>query len=118
MVALELRDGRVRCARQAEYGYDTVELELPALVGVGDALNEPRYPSLKAIMGARNRPLETLTAADLGIALDQVGAAGSRARWVGVKQPARRPQATMIEDRDAEETVARIIAWLDERRVI
>lgn len=118
VVALELRDGRVRCARQAEYGYDTIELELPALVGVGDALNEPRYPSLKAIMGARNRPLETLTAADLGIALDQVGAAGSRAHWVGAKQPPRRPPATIVEDRDAEETVARILAWLDERRVI
>src|SRR3954468_5287489 len=36
------------CERQAEYGYDTVEVELPAVISVGDAINEPRYPSLKA----------------------------------------------------------------------
>ena len=49
-----------RCERQAEYGYDTVEVELPAVISVGDAINEPRYPSLKAIMGAKKKPLDTV----------------------------------------------------------
>ena len=51
-------DGALRCERQAEYGYDTVEVELPAVISVGDAINEPRYPSLKAIMGAKKKPLD------------------------------------------------------------
>src|SRR5256886_8983471 len=46
----------LRCERQAEYGYDTVQVELPAVISVGDAINEPRYPSLKAIMGAKKKP--------------------------------------------------------------
>src|SRR6266581_9200934 len=49
----------LRCERQAEYGYDTVQVELPAVISVGDAINEPRYPSLKAIMGAKKKPLDT-----------------------------------------------------------
>ena len=66
------QDGRrraraLRCERQAEYGYDTVQVRLPAVISVGDAINEPRYPSLKAIMGAKKKPLETLAAADAQI---------------------------------------------------
>ena len=51
--------GALRCERQAEYGYDTVQIKLPAVISVGDAINEPRYPSLKAIMGAKKKPLDT-----------------------------------------------------------
>ncbi|MDA8067126.1 MAG: hypothetical protein M0T77_00725 [Actinomycetota bacterium] len=35
-------------------------MTLPAVISVGDAINEPRYPSLKAIMGAKKKPLETV----------------------------------------------------------
>src|SRR6202035_5027109 len=63
----------LRCERQAEYGYDTVEVDFPAVVSVGDAINEPRYPSLKAIMGAKKKPLDTLSAGDLGIDVARVG---------------------------------------------
>jgi len=118
VVKLDVLDGRLRCERQAEYGYDTVEVELPAVIGVADALNEPRYPSLKAIMGARRQPLERLTVAQLGIEADRVGAAGAAARWRASKQPARRPAGTIFEDRDTDATVERIVAWLEERRLI
>ena len=58
---------RLLCERQAEYGYDTVAVELPAVIAVGDAINEPRYPSLKAIMGAKKKQLDRLSAGDVGI---------------------------------------------------
>jgi electron transfer flavoprotein beta subunit len=109
---------RLRCERQAEYGYDTVEVELPAVVSVGDAINEPRYPSLKAIMGAKKKPLETLGLADLGIDAARVGAEGSAARWTGSKEPPRKPPGLIIEDEDTDQTVERIVAWLDERSLI
>ena len=64
VIKMDVADGTLRCERQAEYGYDTVEVELPAVISVGDAINEPRYPSLKAIMGAKKKPLETLGAGD------------------------------------------------------
>ena len=108
----------LRCERQAEYGYDTVEVGLPAVVAVGDAINEPRYPSLKAIMGAKKKPLETLGVGDLGIDAARVGAEGSAAHWIGAKEPPRKPAGRLIEDDDTDATVEHIIAWLDERTLI
>src|SRR6202042_1770689 len=66
--------------RQAEYGYDTVQVALPAVISVGDAINEPRYPSLKAIMGAKKKPLDAKTTGDVGIDAAQVGEAGSKTK--------------------------------------
>src|SRR3954471_3858815 len=59
VIKIDVEDGRLRWERQAKYGYDTVHVDLPAVISVGDAINEPRYPSLKAIMGAKKKPLET-----------------------------------------------------------
>jgi electron transfer flavoprotein beta subunit len=108
----------LRCERQAEYGYDTVEVKLPAVVSVGDAINEPRYPSLKAVMGAKKKPLDTRSVADLEIDPARVGVAGSAARWTGSSEPPRKPAGTIIEDEDTDATVAAIVAWLDERKLI
>ena len=58
VIKMDVDEGSLTAERQAEYGYDTVEVELPAVISVGDAINEPRYPSLKAIMGAKKKPLE------------------------------------------------------------
>src|SRR5437870_9201416 len=78
VIKIDVEDGKLRCERQAEYGYDTVSVELPAVISVGDAINEPRYPSLKAIMGAKKKQLDTLAASDVGIEAGQVGEAGSQ----------------------------------------
>ncbi|HST31901.1 MAG TPA: electron transfer flavoprotein subunit beta/FixA family protein [Solirubrobacteraceae bacterium] len=53
VIKMDVESEALRCERQAEYGYDTVQIKLPAVISVGDAINEPRYPSLKAIMGRR-----------------------------------------------------------------
>ena len=118
VIKLDLEDGKVRCERQAEYGYDTVELELPAVISVGDAINEPRYPSLKAIMSAKKKPLETLSASDAGIEAAKVGEEGSRTKVLAVNPPPQKEKGTIIEDEDTNETVEKIVAWLDERKLI
>ena len=121
VIELDVRDGSpptLRCERQAEYGYDTVDVELPAVVSVGDAINEPRYPSLKAIMGARKKPLETLAVADVEIDPGRVGGEHSGARWIGTKDPPRKPAGLLIEDRDTDATVGQILAWLEERKLV
>src|SRR3954463_16362266 len=66
VIKLDIAGEELTCERQAEYGYDTVKVKLPAVISVGDAINEPRYPSLKAIMGAKKKPLETVAAGDAG----------------------------------------------------
>ena len=118
VIKIDTVEGKLTCERQAEYGYDTVEVELPAVISVGDAINEPRYPSLKAIMGAKKKQLDKLSAADAGIEADRVGEDGSRTKVVGLNPPPPKEKGTIIEDEDTNETVEKIVAWLDERKLI
>jgi electron transfer flavoprotein beta subunit len=108
----------LRCERQAEYGYDTVQVEMPAVISVGDAINEPRYPSLKAIMGAKKKPLETVATGDVGIDTSLVGEGGSRVQCGDFKDPPAKSAGQIIEDEDTNETVEKIVAWLEERKLI
>jgi electron transfer flavoprotein beta subunit len=117
-VNTESHPPHLRCERQAEYGYDTVQIKLPAVISVGDAINEPRYPSLKAIMGAKKKPLDTVTAGDVGIDAGKVGGENSAAQWVAAKAPPAKAAGEIIEDEDTGETVEKIVAWLDERKLI
>jgi electron transfer flavoprotein beta subunit len=73
---LEVSGGGVTVKRQTEYGYDVIEAPLPCVLAVSDALNEPRYPSLKGIMGAKKKPQDTIALADLGVATDNAGSSG------------------------------------------
>ena len=118
VIQLDVQDGKVRCERQAEYGYDTVEIELPAVISVGDAINEPRYPSLKAIMGAKKKQLDTLAFADAGIDAGMVGADGSRVQCGNFADPPAKEAGRVIEDEDTAETVEQIVAWLEERKLL
>jgi electron transfer flavoprotein beta subunit len=118
VIKLDVEDGKLRCERQAEYGYDTVSVELPAVISVGDAINEPRYPSLKAIMGAKKKQLDTKSASDVGIENDKVGEEGSRTVVLAVNPPPEKEPGEIIEDEDTNETVEKIVSWLDERKLL
>ena len=84
---LKLEGGTVRAKRQAEHGYDLIEAPLPAVVSVSDAINTPRLPSIKAIMGAKRKPLETLSAADLELDVARVGGDGARSVVRSISPP-------------------------------
>jgi electron transfer flavoprotein beta subunit len=118
VIKMDVEDGGLRCERQAEYGYDTVAVALPAVISVGDAINEPRYPSLKAIMGARKKPLDTVSIGDVGIDADKVGESGSQVACGEFHAPPAKQGGTIIEDEDTNDTVEKIVAWLDERKLI
>ncbi len=118
VIKMDVEEGRLRCERQAEYGYDTVAVQFPAVISVGDAINEPRYPSLKAIMGAKKKPLDSLAIADVQIEADRVGEAGSKVACGEFHAPPAKQGGTIIEDEDTNETVEKIMAWLDERKLI
>ena len=95
---LDVSDGVVVVARETEVGNDTIEAALPAVVAVSDALNEPRYTSLKGMMAAKKKPLDTLSASDLGLAGDAVGVTGSQTVVLATGAPPARPGAVTIED--------------------
>ena len=118
VIKIDVEDDGLRCERQAEYGYDTVLVELPAVISVGDAINEPRYPSLKAIMGAKKKPLDAKSASDAGIEADRVGYEHARAHCSDFGAPPAKAPGRIIEDEDTNETVERIVKWLDDRKLL
>jgi len=118
VIQMDVTPGTLRCERQAEYGYDTVEIAMPAVISVGDAINEPRYPSLKAIMGAKKKPLDAVGIGDVGIDADRVGEPGSKVVCGDFKAPPQKAAGEIIEDEDTNETVEKIVAWLDERKLL
>jgi electron transfer flavoprotein beta subunit len=114
--SLELAGSSLRVKRQTETGYDTVELPLPAVVSVSDAINEPRYPSLPAIMGAKRKPHEVLSLADAGIDAGAVGEGGSHTTVEGLSKPPARGASVKIEDDGS--AADQIVAFLVERKVV
>lgn len=109
-------DGTAEVKRQTEAGYDLVECPLPAVVSVTAGVVEPRYPSFKGIMAAKNKPVDQLGIADLGLEPGQVGWAGGGQEIVDVAAaPARESGEVVIDEGDGHE---RIVAFLDELKVI
>jgi electron transfer flavoprotein beta subunit len=113
---LTLADGKVRGKRQTEFGYDVIEASLPAVVAVSDAINEPRYPSLKGIMGAKKKPQDTVGLADVGVEAERVGDAGSRTEVLALGEPPPRGESRKIDD-DGNAAEA-IVAYLAEKRLV
>jgi electron transfer flavoprotein beta subunit len=113
---LTLEDGKARGKRQTEYGYDVIDAPLPALVAVSDAINEPRYPSLKGIMGAKKKPQETLSLADLGVAAEDAGDAGARTTVEALNDPPARGDTVKIEDDGS--AAEKVLAFLQEKKAL
>jgi electron transfer flavoprotein beta subunit len=109
-------DGKLTVKRQTEFGYDVIETPLPAVVAVSDAINEPRYPSLKGIMGAKSKPQETLSLEDLGVESDRAGVAGSRTEVYALNDPPARGDSQKIED-DGSAAQA-IVEFLTDKRLV
>jgi electron transfer flavoprotein beta subunit len=112
---VEIADGKVKIQRQTEAGYDVVEASLPALVSVTAGVVEPRYPSFKGIMAAKSKPVDQVTAADLGLD-GQVGWVGARQAITNVEQaPARQAGEKFEDDGTGAE---KIVAFLENLKVI
>ena len=113
---LEVADGTATAKRQTEYGYDTIATPLPAVLAVADSLNEPRYPSLKGIMGAKKKPQEVKTLADVGVEAERAGEAGSRTTVAALADPPSRGDTVKIEDDGSG--AQKILEFLVERKLV
>ena len=100
----------VKVERQTESGYDEVTCPLPAVVSVTAGVVEPRYPSFKGIMAAKSKPVENVSASDLGI--ESVSWAQS---ITAVTDAPEREAGEIIED-DGD-TYTKIVEFLDNLKV-
>ena len=64
---IDIKDKSLEVTREVDEGLETIEVNLPAIVTCDLRLNEPRYASLPNIMKAKKKPLDQMSATDLGI---------------------------------------------------
>lgn len=113
---VEISDGTASVRRQTEAGADLVTCPLPAVVSVTAGVVEPRYPSFRGIMQAKNKPVDQLKVADLGIDDGSVGWSGAGQEIVKVMDaPAREAGEIITDEGDAHE---RIVAFLEELKLV
>lgn len=83
---------KVTVTREVDGGQETLELDLPAVVTADLRLNEPRYVTLPNIMKAKKKPMETVTASELGVDVTP------RLKTVKVTEPPERAAGIMVPD--------------------
>ena len=101
---------KVVCDGLIDGGTATMEATLPAVITTQRGLNEPRYASLPGIMKAKKKPLETKTAADLGIT-PTPNAVGER---VALKIPPERAVGRIFQGQSADELAQELVKCLRE----
>ena len=111
--SFELTEGGIKIERQTESGYQVIESALPALVTVTAGATTPRYPTLKGIMAAKQKPVERHTLADLGLTAEGVEAT----QTVAAVEPAPERQAGEVVE-DTDEGVSKAVSLLKEAKVI
>ncbi len=89
---IELADGHATVTREVDAGLETIEVELPAVLTTDLRLNEPRYVKLPDIMKAKKKPLETLTAAALGVTPEE------KISVLKCEPPPQRQRGVMVKD--------------------
>jgi electron transfer flavoprotein beta subunit len=106
----------VTVRRETDDGVTVLTAELPAVVSVGEKINEPRYPSFKGIMAAKKKPVSTLTLADVGVEAGEVGLAGATST-VTSAQP-KPPKSAGEKVSDEGDGGTRIAAFLVAQKLI
>jgi electron transfer flavoprotein beta subunit len=114
---LAIADGAARVRRLSATGYDWVGAPLPVIASVTDQVGEPRYASLKGIMAAKRKPLETWSLADLGLSADDL-AGGALTRVTDARPPESKPPTERIENLPAAEAATKVADWLAARKMI
>jgi len=114
---LTLAGDQARVRRLSPSGFDIVAAPLPVVASVTDQVGEPRYASLRGIMAAKRKPMETWALADLSLsAADLRG--GALTTVIEVRPPEAKPPTERIADVGPDEAAVRIADWLAARKLI
>jgi len=114
---LAITDGAARIRRLSATGFDWIEAPLPVVATVTDQVGEPRYASLKGIMAAKRKPLETWSLEDIGVDAGTLRG-GALTRVTDSRPPEDKPPTERIENVAAAEAATRVADWLAARKLI
>jgi electron transfer flavoprotein beta subunit len=114
---VDLVDGNLEVERETDVGYQTVRTPLPALLTTALTFGEPRYASLKGIMGAKKKAITTTSLADLSLDA-AVGTNGSKTELRSFEPPPPRGKGRVVEASDGLSGAQTIFDFLQERKLV
>ncbi|HVN68025.1 MAG TPA: electron transfer flavoprotein subunit beta/FixA family protein [Candidatus Binatia bacterium] len=114
---IEIAGGGLEVERETDSGYQTVRAPLPALLTTALTFGEPRYASLKGIMGAKKKTIAATSLADLALDLP-VGASGSKTELRSFAPPPTRGKGVTIEASDGAAGAKAIFDFLREKKLV
>ncbi len=114
---LAVADGAVRVRRLSATGYDWIAAPLPVVATVTDQVGEPRYASLKGIMAAKRKPMQTWSLADVGLSADDLHGA-ALTTVTETREPEAKPPTERVENLPPAEAATKIADWLAARKLI
>ena len=95
---VEVQGSTLLVHRETDQGYVTYECPAKAVLSVIKGINEPRYPSMKGIMGAKKKPLDVKDVTGLALDAGQVGLSGAKTRVLSARSPEPRKAGVKVED--------------------
>jgi electron transfer flavoprotein beta subunit len=114
---VELTEGGLEVERETDVGYQIVRSPLPALMTTALTFGEPRYASLKGIMGAKKKTIAASSLAELALEFP-VGAAGSKTELRSFAPPPPRSKGKTVEATDGASGAQAIFDFLAERKLV
>jgi electron transfer flavoprotein beta subunit len=112
VVHLEIGDGKITASREIEGAHEIVESPLPVVLTAQKGLNEPRYASLKGIMGAKKKPIGEKKLAELGV--PEADPAQAKTRWRKLELPPPRKPVHKIPGDDPSAAAKELVRLLRE----
>lgn len=108
----------VTLERVLEDRYETVKAETPMVVSVTKEINEPRIPSLMAIMKASKKEIVVWNLTDLNLSNEGVGVSGSAVKIVEVVAPKVERKKVVIEGENPDEVAEKLVEALLKEGVV
>ena len=113
----EVKDNVMRVERMMEEGFEIIEIPLPALLTVVKEINEPRTPSLRGKIAAKNAQIPVWKAEDIGAEEDKIGLKGSPTQVIKIFSPPRRGGGEVWEG-EPDELADKLAGVLREMEVV
>ncbi len=116
IMEIQVTDKTMKVKRELEAGFfQWIEMPLPALLTIQSGINKPRYATLKGIMAAKNKPIQRLSAADLGLGAQDLA---PRQKIAKVYLPVKKAHTEYLEG-GAKDVAAKLVDKLkNEARVL
>jgi electron transfer flavoprotein beta subunit len=115
---IEVAGGKAKVERITDEGYEVVEVPLPCLITVSNEIGEPRYPTIKGIMGAKKKEPIIWKPADIGVEASQIGAQGRHTKLQKLFQPVREGKCEIVEGESPEEAAVKLALKLREVKAL